>query len=217
MEVTRGQFRAVRRMFQKFPLQFLNSLLGCLGCMGSVMVMMKQYPLASWSGSFLRVASRSFNRTSQYVAEFTFSTRFWKWDSSTSWECQNTVSITLLIVSLLGGGVQLGPLGTAATDWPIVACPGWLWWWRIWWNEDWQGKAKYSKKTRPSATLFTTNPTWRDPGSNPGRRGGKPATNRLSYGAAFRSGREGDHSPPTNAEAKKTWSYTSIPSNAFMA
>jgi hypothetical protein len=29
------------------------------------------------------------------------------------------------------------------------------------------------------------NPTWADPGLNPGRRGGKPATNRLSYGAAF--------------------------------
>jgi hypothetical protein len=28
------------------------------------------------------------------------------------------------------------------------------------------------------------NPTWPDPGLNPGRRGGKPATNRLSYGAA---------------------------------
>jgi hypothetical protein len=28
------------------------------------------------------------------------------------------------------------------------------------------------------------NPTWRDPGLNPGRRDGKPATNRLSYGAA---------------------------------
>jgi hypothetical protein len=27
-------------------------------------------------------------------------------------------------------------------------------------------------------------PTWPDPHSNPGRRGGKPATNRLSYGAA---------------------------------
>jgi hypothetical protein len=26
-----------------------------------------------------------------------------------------------------------------------------------------------------------------DPGSNPGRRGGKPATNRLSYGAALPS------------------------------
>jgi hypothetical protein len=29
------------------------------------------------------------------------------------------------------------------------------------------------------------NPTWLDPGLNPGRRGGKPATNRLSYGAAI--------------------------------
>jgi hypothetical protein len=28
------------------------------------------------------------------------------------------------------------------------------------------------------------NPTWPDPGLNPGRRGGKPATNLLSYGAA---------------------------------
>jgi hypothetical protein len=28
------------------------------------------------------------------------------------------------------------------------------------------------------------NPTWPDPGVNPDRRGGKPATNRLSYGAA---------------------------------
>jgi hypothetical protein len=29
------------------------------------------------------------------------------------------------------------------------------------------------------------NPTWSDPGLNPGCRGGKPATNRLSYGAVF--------------------------------
>jgi hypothetical protein len=28
------------------------------------------------------------------------------------------------------------------------------------------------------------NTTWSDPGLNPGRRGGKPATNPLSYGAA---------------------------------
>jgi hypothetical protein len=79
---------------------------------------------------------------------------------------------------LVGGGVQLGPLGTAATNWPIAA-------WRIWWNEDWQGKPKYSEKTRPSATLSITNHTWLDPGTNPGRRGGKSATNRLSYGAAL--------------------------------
>jgi hypothetical protein len=29
------------------------------------------------------------------------------------------------------------------------------------------------------------NPTWPDPDLNPGRRGGKPASNRLSYGAAL--------------------------------
>jgi hypothetical protein len=70
--------------------------------------------------------------------------------------------------------------------WPIVPAPDnkWGWFWRNWWNEDWQGKPKYSKKTCPSATLSTTNPTSLDPGLNPGRRGGKPATNRLTYGAA---------------------------------
>jgi hypothetical protein len=56
--------------------------------------------------------------------------------------------------------------------------------WSNWWNEIWQGKPKYSEKTCPSATLSTTNPTWYDSGSNRGRRGGKPATNHLSYGAA---------------------------------
>jgi hypothetical protein len=50
------------------------------------------------------------------------------------------------------------------------------------WNENWQGKPKYSEKTCPSATLFTTNSTSPDLGLNPGRRGGKPAINRLSYG-----------------------------------
>jgi hypothetical protein len=38
------------------------------------------------------------------------------------------------------------------------------------------------KKTCPSATLSTTNLTWTDPGSNPGLRGERPATNRLSHG-----------------------------------
>jgi hypothetical protein len=42
----------------------------------------------------------------------------------------------------------------------------------------------YSEKTCPSATLSTTNPTSLDPVLNPGRRGGEPATIRLSYGTA---------------------------------
>jgi hypothetical protein len=70
--------------------------------------------------------------------------------------------------------------------WPIVQAldDRWGWLWSNWLNEDWQGKPKYSGKTCPSAILSTTNPRWPDPGSNLGRRGGKPATNRLSYGAA---------------------------------
>jgi hypothetical protein len=47
-----------------------------------------------------------------------------------------------------------------------------------------QGKPKYSEKTCSSVTLSTTNPTCLDRVLNPGRRGGKPTTNRLSYGAA---------------------------------
>jgi hypothetical protein len=45
---------------------------------------------------------------------------------------------------------------------------------------------KYSGKPFSSAPLSITNPTWHDPGSNPCHRGGKPATNRLSYGTTCR-------------------------------
>jgi hypothetical protein len=52
MEVIRSHVRAVSRMFKKSPLQLLNALLGCSGCMGSGFVMMKQYPSCQ-PGSFL--------------------------------------------------------------------------------------------------------------------------------------------------------------------
>jgi hypothetical protein len=64
-------------------------------------------------------------------------------------------------------------------------------WWRWWgvfcfsslmehrWNEIDRGE------TCPSATLSTTNPTWTDPGSNPGLRGKRPATNQLSHDTAL--------------------------------
>jgi hypothetical protein len=102
-------------------------------------------------------------------------------------------SINLIIPAALiffnlrigGDGVQTGSTRHRGHLLSYCACPGWLWGWRIiLWNEDWQGKPKYSEKTCPCVTLSTTNPTWPDPGLNPGRRGGKPATNRLSYGAA---------------------------------
>jgi hypothetical protein len=39
-------------------------------------------------------------------------------------------------------------------------------------------------KTCLSSTLSTTNPTWTDPGSNPGLSGARPAANRLRHGTA---------------------------------
>jgi hypothetical protein len=59
-----------------------------------------------------------------------------------------------------GVGLTVSPLGTVATS-------GLLYkpqmtdddFWSNLWNEDWQGKPKYSKKTCPSTTLSTTNPT----------------------------------------------------------
>jgi hypothetical protein len=95
------------------------------------------------------------------------------------------------------GGARLSSLGRSATNWTFVPAPDdrWWWWWWMWsnlWNESWQGKQKYLKKTCHSVTLSTTNPTWPDLSSNTGRRDGKPATNWLSYGTA-EFGLKGSH------------------------
>jgi hypothetical protein len=41
------------------------------------------------------------------------------------------------------------------------------------------------RKTYPSVTLSTTNPTWIDPGANPGLLSERPTTNCLSRGTAL--------------------------------
>jgi hypothetical protein len=92
-------------------------------------------------------------------------------------------SIMIIFLLFLVGWDWLWVFWYCGQYWPIVPAPDdrWWWLWRHWWNEDWQGKPKYSEKTCPNATLPTTNPTWLDRG----HRGGKPGTNRLSYSAAF--------------------------------
>jgi hypothetical protein len=47
-----------------------------------------------------------------------------------------------------------------------------------------RGKWKYSEKSCSITAFSTTNPRWPVPGSNPGRCGGKLATNSLSSGPA---------------------------------
>jgi hypothetical protein len=83
----------------------------------------------------------------------------------------------IFLIGILGGGVQLGQLGTVATNRPIVPAAkigGMIG----------RGKPKYYKKTFPNAALSTTNPTC-CLDANPGRRGGKPASNPLNYGTVM--------------------------------
>jgi hypothetical protein len=79
---------------------------------------------------------------------------------------------------------KLDPLGTSANS-DLLYLPRVIARVENLMEEDWQGKSKYTEKICPSATLSTTDPTWPHPGVNPCRRDGKPATNRLSYGAAL--------------------------------
>jgi hypothetical protein len=84
------------------------------------------------------------------------------------------------LIGIVRGGVQLGPLGTAATNRPIVPAPG-----------DYddgeidgttgRGNRNTRRKPAPMPLCLPQNPTC-CPDANSGRRSGKPATNRLSCG-----------------------------------
>jgi len=53
-----------------------------------------------------------------------------------------------------------------------------------WWNYTDRVIQRTRRKTCPSATLFTANLTWTDPGANPVLRGERPVTNGLSHDTA---------------------------------
>jgi hypothetical protein len=61
-------------------------------------------------------------------------------------------------------GVRLSPLGMSATFWPIAPAQVDRWWvWSSRWNDNWQGKPKYSEKTSPNSTFppqIPHDPTW---------------------------------------------------------
>jgi hypothetical protein len=68
--------------------------------------------------------------------------------------CSILMYIIFFYFSFIASWVGLSPL-YCGDFWPIVPARddrrGWLW--CNWWNENWQGKPKYSEKTYPSATL----------------------------------------------------------------
>jgi hypothetical protein len=74
-----------------------------------------------------------------------------------------------------------------------------LWWWRWRWavflpsftsngapvEWNWKGKTDNSEKNLSQCHFVHHKPQWTDPGSNPGLRSERPATNRLSHGTAL--------------------------------
>jgi hypothetical protein len=77
-----------------------------------------------------------------------FACRYWR---------KSIKLFNLFLIGIVGGGVQLGPLSTAATNRSIVLTPG-----------------DYDDGEIGGMMIA-------------GRRGGKPATNRLSYGTATKT------------------------------
>jgi hypothetical protein len=81
----------------------------------------------------------------------------------------------------------MGPLGMSATEWPIVPAPG---------DHDdgefggmkiGRGNRSTQRKPAPAPLCPPQIPLDQTRVRTRGRRGRKPATNRLSYGAAFLS------------------------------
>jgi hypothetical protein len=81
----------------------------------------------------------------------------------------------------------LGPLGTAATNRPIVPTPGDYDDGEIGGMMIDRGTRSTRRKPAPEPLCPPQNPH-ACPDANPGRSGGKPATNRLSYGTAKAAG-----------------------------
>jgi hypothetical protein len=69
--------------------------------------------------------------------------------------------------------------------WAFCWSPCDTWVWRAVVEWCWQGKTEGRRKSCPSATSITTNPTWTDPAANPGPCG---ESNSLGYGTELVGG-----------------------------
>jgi hypothetical protein len=84
------------------------------------------------------------------------------------------------------GGVDLVPKRGCLLTLAYYAFPRWYEFGERRSNDMLTGEHRRTRrKTCPSATLSTTNPTWIDQGVNPGLRCERPTTNDLTHGTAY--------------------------------
>jgi hypothetical protein len=95
----------------------------------------------------------------------------------------NNKNITFFLIGIVGGGVQVRPLGTAATNRPIETASADYDDGKIGGMMIVRGNRSTRRKPAP-VPLCPPQTPHACPDANPGRCGGKPATNRLSYGMA---------------------------------
>jgi hypothetical protein len=93
----------------------------------------------------------------------------------------------IFLISIVGGGdgVQLRPLGTAATNTPTVTTPGDYDDGEIGGMKIGRGNRSTRERNLPQSHFVHHKPHMLWPDANPGRRGEKTTTNRLSYGTAL--------------------------------
>jgi hypothetical protein len=69
-------------------------------------------------------------------------------------------NLLFFFIHIVWGGVQTGSTRHVGHWMTYCICPGWLWWWRIFGGmKIGRGNRSTRKKTCPSSTLSTTNPT----------------------------------------------------------
>jgi hypothetical protein len=109
-----------------------------------------------------------------------------RWSCSFLCTAHASAMLLLRLFFFLGGGVGQTQAWMPAFVLAHYAFPRWYEFGDRRWNDVLTGENRRTRrKSCPSATLSSTNPTWIDPGANAGLRGERPATNDLSHGTAL--------------------------------
>jgi hypothetical protein len=145
----------------------------------------KTHPCVTWCVPTLRVLLVLFAFPTE-ICFGCFRNRWW--DIVNLWRRWLSRHYNIYIFLVSWGGVRLESLGTSATNWPMYQP------WMIDDDDDDEcgavrgmriGRGNRSTRKKPAPVPLCPPQIPHDLGSNPGRRGGKPTTNRLSYGMAL--------------------------------